>query len=98
MSTYICYSCYTKGHFATDCTMPLRDFRKLLINFEALSLQEKQRVLKDFYDMVTKLMEAGDRKEFFGAPREARKVRFQQPPGIATQTPNKGSDKPPSGS
>lgn len=52
----ICYSCYNKGHFARDCTLPLRGFGKVVLNYEALRPQERERVPKDFHEMNRNLV------------------------------------------
>lgn len=41
---YIPYFCSTKRNFAPDCRLPLRDFRNLVVNYEASIPQERKGV------------------------------------------------------
>ena len=40
----ICYACYAKGHTSPKCTLRAADIKQIVINFEALTDEEKEGV------------------------------------------------------
>ena len=49
---HFCHICYDRGHVAPSCTLSLREQRRVIANFEALTDTEKQRVPADSYEHV----------------------------------------------
>ena len=40
----ICYSCYEKGHTSPDCKLRAADMKIIIVNYEALTDEEKEAV------------------------------------------------------
>lgn len=55
----ICYMCYAVDHFATRCTLPIRDVERVKSNYELLSDVDKERVPRNSHDRAVSFLTHG---------------------------------------
>ncbi len=82
----ICYACYAKGHTSPKCELRAADMRQVVINFEALTDEEKESVPDTAYKAAKEYLVVQDRLK-------AEKQSVDSSPAIAA--PSRETRPPP---
>lgn len=45
----LCYNCYGRHYLSVECTLPNKDIYKIILNYEDLMEDDRNRVLATFY-------------------------------------------------
>jgi len=72
----VCYTCYEEGHTSPQCTIPLNQLKKVLINFEQLSDSVRESVPDDSYKRAKAYLEF--KKETPTGPKENEEPKMKE--------------------
>lgn len=80
-ASMICYACYQRGHFMPACTFPVRNGQIIIDDYEAVTAEEKTRVLSASYEEVKFI------KIYLTQVPASSKVDVVPPNGVPSVTP-----------
>lgn len=88
----ICYSCYGKGHTAPQCDLRVSDMKQIVINFEALTDEERGQVPPEAYTAAKDFLAIGERRRAARIPQP--RTRPDSPLGSRSNSPSPRAASP----
>lgn len=68
----ICHNCYQDGHYAPDCTLKIREYPTISLNFEKLNTDDKARVSTTSYTQARSFVEADAENKIMAQVKQAK--------------------------